>query len=96
MLLPHSFSTKSLCLALSVTLAVIGYIPFINRLRRRHHSRDLSKTFQWCNLLVQMNNGVLAISEHAPFLVVWYVVQTMFASVVLWLVYRYWDRPNPQ
>lgn len=95
MLLPHSFSNKTICLSISIILAVVGNIPFIRRLRRRHHSRDLSKVYQWTNLLVQINNGVLAVSEHAPFLVVWYAVQTTFAAIVLLLVCRYWDRPDP-
>jgi hypothetical protein len=96
MILPHSFSTKTICLCLSVLLAVIGNVPLIKRIHRRHHTRDFSKVFQWTNLLVQMNNGVLAYSERAPFLLVWYVIQVTFAAIVLFLVHRYWDRPNPQ
>ena len=95
MILPHSFTTKTVCITLSVVMALIGYIPLLKRIKRRHHTRDFSKTFQWCNLLVQMNNGVLAVAEHAPFLMVWYIIQTVFAAIVLFLVYRYWDHPAP-
>lgn len=96
MILPHTFTTKSLCLALSITLAVIGYVPLFKRLHKRHHTRDFSKPFQWCYLLIQMNNGVMAYSEHAPFLLSWYVLQTIFSAGLLGMIYRYWDRPNPQ
>jgi hypothetical protein len=78
-----------------VALAVVGNIPLIRRIRRRHHTRDFNKTFQWTNLLIRINNGVLAISEHAPFLLIWYLVQSVFAAIVLFLVYRYWDHHNP-
>lgn len=94
-LLPHGFTAKTICISLSVVIAVVGYIPLLRRIGRRHHTRDFSKVFQLCNLLVQINNGVLAMSEHAPFLVVWYVIQTFFAAIILYLVCKYWDHPTP-
>ena len=93
--LPHDLTTKSICIAISVAMAAAMYVSLINRLRRRHHTRDLSKAYCWLNFLVQINNGVLAYSEHAPFLLGWYIAQTLATAVVLFLVYRYWDFPNP-
>lgn len=71
------------------------YVPLFRRFRRRRHTRDLSKAYCWLNFLVQVNNGVLAVAEHAPFLVGWYVAQSLATGVMLWLVYRYWDYPDP-
>ena len=90
-----ALSLKTVLIAVSLTMAVFMYLPLIRRFMRRHHTRDFSKTFCWLNLLVQFNNGVLAACERAPFLVGWYVCQTFFCAVVLWLVYRYWDFPPP-
>lgn len=93
--LPHDLTTKTICIAISVAMASAMYVSLISRIRRRHHTRDLSKMYCWLNFLVQINNGVLAISEHAPFLTAWYIAQTLATAVVLFLVYRYWDFPNP-
>jgi hypothetical protein len=93
--IPYSFTTKTICISLSVVMAVIGYVPLFKRIRKRHHTRDFSKTFQWCYLLIQMNNGVLAYSEHAPFLFTWYALQTVFSAGVLTLVYKYWNHLPP-
>jgi hypothetical protein len=76
-------------------MATAMYVSLIRRIKRRHHTRDLSKAYCWLNFLVQINNGTLAYSEHAPFLLGWYVAQTLATLVVLLLVYRYWDYPNP-
>jgi len=78
-----------------MVMALGMYISLFRRLIRRKHTRDISKVFCWLNLLIQINNGVLAVSEHAPFLMVWYICQTVFTSIVLYLVYRYWDAPDP-
>lgn len=93
--LPHSFSTKTLCLAISMTMAVLMYVPLFRRFKRRHHTRDFSKAFCWLNFAVQVNNGVLAYSEHAPFLVFWYILQSLATATTLWFVYKYWEFPNP-
>ena len=93
--LPHDLTTKGICIAISVAMATAMYVALLSRIRRRHHTRDLSKPYCWLNFLVQINNGVLAYSEHAPFLLGWYVAQTLATLVVLVLVYRYWDFPNP-
>lgn len=93
--LPSGFSAKTVCLSISMVMAVWMYIVLYRRLIRRKHSRDLSKAFCWLNLGIQANNGILAISEHAPFLVCWYILQTVFTSILLCLVYRYWDYPDP-
>jgi hypothetical protein len=94
--LPHDLTTKTICIALSIAMATGMYIPLFKRFVRRHRTRDLSKTYCWLNFFVQINNGVLAISEHAPFLVAWYAAQTVATGVMLYLVYRYWDTPAPQ
>jgi len=93
--LPESIPAKTICIAISIAMAMGMYIPLFKRFVRRHHTRDLSKTYCWLNFLVQVNNGVLAISEHAPFLTAWYAAQTCATGVMLYLVYRYWDFPNP-
>ena len=93
--LPHDLTTKSICIAISVAMAAGMYVSLIRRIKRRHHTRDLSKAYCWLNFLVQINNGTLAYSEHAPFLLGWYIAQTIATFVVLILVYRYWDFPNP-
>jgi len=94
--LPHNLTAKGVCLAISMTMALFMYVPLFRRFTRRHHTRDLSKTFCWLNFAVQVNNGVLAVSEHAPFLVFWYAVQTITTGVTLWLVYKYWNFPQPK
>lgn len=94
-ILPSGFSAKTVCVSISMVMAIVMYIALYRRLIRRRHTRDLSKSFCWLNFLIQINNGVLAVSEHAPFLVVWYICQTIFTAVVLYLVYRYWDSPDP-
>jgi hypothetical protein len=95
MLLPHDLTTKTVCLAVSIGMAVCMYIPLYRRFGRRHHTRDFSKAYCWLNFAVQVNNGVLAASEHAPFLVFWYALQSVATGVTLWLVYKYWDSPSP-
>lgn len=94
--LPHDLTTKTVCLVISMTMAVFMYVPLFRRFAKRHHTRDLSKTFCWLNFAVQVNNGVLAASEHAPFLVFWYAVQAVATAVTLWLVYKYWNFPSPK
>lgn len=93
--LPHDLTTKAICILISTVMAVGMYASLIRRILRRHHTRDLSKFYCWLNFAVQVNNGVLAVSEHAPFLTGWYVAQSFATLVVLILVYRYWDFPNP-
>jgi len=93
--LPSGFSDKTICISISMVMAVGMYAVLYRRLIRRKHSRDLSKAFCWLNLGIQMNNGVLAFSEHAPFLVTWYIVQTVFTAALLCLVYHYWEYPDP-
>ncbi len=92
---PSGFSGKSISLAISMVMAVWMYVVLFRRIHRRKHTRDFCKQTCWFNFLIQINNGVLAVSEHAPFLLCWYCVQATFTSIVLYLVYRYWDRPNP-
>lgn len=94
--LPHDLTTKTICVALSMVMALGMYIPLFRRFARRQHTRDLSKTFCWLNFAVQLNNGVLAYAERAPFLMFWYAVQALFTGLTLWLVYRYWNRPEPE
>lgn len=94
--LPDSATAKTVCLSISIAAALGMYFPLFKRFRRRHHTRDFSKAYCWLNFGVQVNNGVLALSEHAPFLVFWYAVQSLATGVTLWLVYKYWDFPNPQ
>jgi hypothetical protein len=78
-----------------MVMAIWMYAVLYRRMIRRKHTRDFCKSTCWLNFLIQVNNGVLARSEHAPFLVGWYVTQTIATSVVLLLVYRYWSYPDP-
>jgi hypothetical protein len=87
---------KTILLTTSIVMAIGMYVPLFRRFRRRHHTRDFSKGFCWCNLLVQINNGTLAYVEHAPFLIAWYVLQSVFTGATLWFVYQYWNHPNPE
>jgi len=93
--LPHNIPAKTFCLALSMAMAICMYVPLFKRFHRRHHTRDFSKAFCWLNFAVQINNGVLAVSENAMFLVFWYILQSVATGVTLWLVYKYWDFPPP-
>ena len=72
------------------------YIPLFRRLIRRKHTRDFSKPYQWLNFLVQVNNLVLAYAEGAPFLLFWYISQSLATGVYLYLVLHYWDYPQPK
>src|SRR5271154_3384740 len=92
---PEERDVHAVCLALSMVMAICMYVPLFRRFKRRHHTRDLSKAFCWLNFLVQVNNGVLAVSEHAPFLVFWYILQSLATGVTIWFVYHYWDFPPP-
>ena len=94
-ILPHDLTTKTICVVVSMVMAFGMYIPLWRRFVRRHHTRDLSKAFCWLNFAVQVNNGVLAFAEHAPFLIGWYICQSLFTAITLFLVYRYWDHPQP-
>lgn len=78
-----------------MVMAIWMYAVLYRRLVRRKHTRDFCKSTCWLNFLIQVNNGVLAHSEHAPFLVLWYITQTVATSGVLYLVYRYWNHPDP-
>ena len=91
----HNLELKTLCLALSMGMAICMYVPLFRRFHRRHHTRDFSKAFCWLNFAVQINNGILAVSEHAPFLVFWYILQSLATGVTIWFVYHYWDFPPP-
>jgi len=79
-----------------MVMAIWMYVVLFRRIHRRKHTRDFCKSTCWLNFLIQVNNGVLAHSEHAPFLLCWYAAQTAFTAVVLYLVYRYWDHPDPK
>jgi hypothetical protein len=78
-----------------MVMAIWMHVVLFRRIDRRKHTRDFCKSTCWLNFLIQVNNGVLAHSEHAPFLLCWYTVQTVMTSIVLILVYRYWNYPDP-
>jgi len=80
---------------ISMTMAVFMYLPLLRRFLERHHTRDFAKSYCWLNFLVQVNNGILACVERAPFLRGWYICQAFFCAVVLYFVYKYWDCPPP-
>lgn len=94
-LLPHDLPTKTILLGISMVMAICMYIPLFRRFHRRHRTRDFSKTFCWLNFSVQVNNGILAYTEHASFLIFWYILQSCATGVTLWFVYHYWDFPPP-
>ena len=94
-ILPSGFSDKTICISISMVMAIWMYVVLYRRLVRRKHTRDFCKSTCWLNVLIQVNKGVLAHSEHAPFLVLWYITQTVATAGVLYLVYRYWNHPDP-
>jgi hypothetical protein len=93
-LLPHDLTTKTICVTISMCMALGMYIPLFRRLIRRKHTRDFSKTYQWLCFLVQVNNLILAHAEHAPFLMFWYITQAICTGVYLYLVLHYWENPT--
>lgn len=78
-----------------MSMAAAMYVPLFRRIVRRKHTRDFSKEFSWMLVLIQINNGVLAYVERAPFLFLWYILQTVMCSAQLYLVYKYWDAQEP-
>lgn len=88
---PHDFTTKTICITISMAMSLGMYVTLFRRLIKRKHSRDFSMVYQVLNFLVQLNNLVLAHAEHAPFLIFWYIVQSVFTGMWLYLVVHYWD-----
>jgi len=86
---------KTVLIGISLTMAVGLYYPLYRRIWRRRHTRDFSKAAQWFVTLLQVNGGILAYVEQAPYLVFWYAVQTVLTAVQLWMIYRFWDVPSP-
>ena len=82
--------------AVSFLLCIVMYVPLFRRIVRRKHTRDISKPFAWMLVLLQANNGSLAVAEHAPYLAAWYVLQVILSAVHLALVYKYWDYEEPR
>ncbi len=78
-------------------LATAGiYGPMWKRLYKRKHSRDFSLIAQWFIFGVQVNNLILAIAEHAPYLTFWYILQSLLTGGSLILVYKYWEWQEPR
>jgi len=94
-LLPHDLTTKTICVTISMVMAIGMYVPLFRRLIKRKHTRDFSKAYQWLCFLVQVNNLVLAYAEHAPFLMFWYITQGICTGVYLYLVLHYWENHQP-
>ena len=87
---------KTVLFGISLALAVAMYVPLFGRILRRKHTRDFSKAFSWMLVMLQINGGLLALAERAPFLVVWYILQTTMCSTQLFLVYKYWNWEEPK
>jgi len=86
---------KTILIGISMSMAAAMYIPLFRRIVRRKHTRDFSKEFSWMLVIIQINNGALAIAERAPFLLAWYILQTAMCAAQLLLVYKYWNEPEP-
>ena len=71
------------------------YYPLFKRILHRKATRDFSKIAQWFITLVQVNGFFLATAEHAPFLQVWYILQTCLTGLNLYFIYKYWDSVPP-
>lgn len=72
------------------------YVPMYRRILKRKHTRDYSRTAQWFITLVQVNNLFLAVLEHAPYLVAWYILQTILCGTTTWFLYHYWNAEEPR
>jgi hypothetical protein len=83
---------------IGVSMAATGgiYWPMWKRLYKRKHSRDFSLIAQWFIFGVQVNNLILAIAEHAPYLTFWYILQSLLTGGSLILVYKYWEWQEPR
>jgi hypothetical protein len=86
---------KNVLLVISLAMSAGMYWPLFKRILKRKHTRDYSKIFQWLVMLVQVNNGVLAMAEHAWYLVGWYCLQTVLTAIQLHLVNKYWNTLPP-
>lgn len=86
---------KTILLAISMSMTIGIYYPLFKRMLKRKHTRDFSKTSAWFVMLVQVNGFALATAEHAPFLMVWYVVQTALTATQLIMIGRYWNTLPP-
>jgi hypothetical protein len=86
---------KNVLIAVSLAMSAGMYWPLFNRILKRKHTRDYSKIFQWLVMLVQINNGILAVAEKAWYLVGWYILQTVLTLVQLYLVHKYWNTLPP-
>jgi hypothetical protein len=86
---------KTALIVVSLAMPAGMYWPLFKRILKRKHTRDYSKIFSWLCMLVQVNNGVLAVAEKAWYLVGWYILQTVLTAIQLYLVHRYWDTLPP-
>lgn len=87
---------KNVLIAVSLAMTIGIYYPAFKRIWKRQHTRDFSKISSWFIFLVQVNNLILAIAEKAPYLSVWYIVQSALCGIQLYLIYQFWDSPDPR
>lgn len=87
---------KNVLIAVSLAMTIGIYYPAFKRIWKRQHTRDFSKISSWFIFLVQVNNLILAIAEKAPYLSVWYIVQSTLCGIQLYLIYQFWNSPDPR
>lgn len=86
---------KTILLAVSMSMTIGIYYPLFKRILKRKATRDFSKTAQTFIMLVQINGFALATAEHAPYLQIWYIIQTILTALNLYFIYRYWNTVPP-
>lgn len=87
---------RTVLLILSMSLSLGIYAPFFQRVIKRKHTRDYSKMSQFFVVVTQVNGFALATAEHAHYIQVYYIAQTILTSISLWLIYHYWNADEPR
>ena len=87
---------KEILIGLSCLATGGIYYPMWKRMIERKHTRDFSRTSQWFICGVQVNNLFLAISENAPYLTAWYILQSVLTFTSLVMIYKFWDFEEPR
>lgn len=87
---------KAFLMAEGLALTAGIYYPLFKRILTRKHTKDFSKLSSWFVFLTQVNNIIFAMAEHAHFLTVWYVIQSLLCGFQLTLIYKYYNTARPE
>ncbi len=86
---------KMLLLVTNIGFSAGIYLPMMKRVLKRKATRDYSKTAQGFIIATQVMGLMLAIAEHAHFLAVWYILQTVLTVAMYGLICKYWNSIPP-